>query len=419
MESLPFAVPVTPAVLLAVAGVALLLAGFASIGGVMRLVSGGATLLLAIGATAAAAGLFWLGHENDWTSDGPGMLFVMIAIVVCAVVAAFGWVLVFVVGTALASRGATGPDEPTAVRRTLRVLGVALLVLAAVVAAIAGRGRAAHASPVVAVSFATQRPRLVTADAGGTLVDWDLRTKREVGRQTRPELVGATEMFVDGSAGRGFAIANGKAVTFEPFRDTPASTIPGARHIARGSSVVVARDRALLFAPYSDWTGLDPTELAWPESIRAIAAGGMYVAVADRVRVSLLDGRRGSVRTLASVPAPGAISALTVSQYGFVLALDGSGAGWAIDVSRGVTEPLPATATLVASMRDVVLAGGGAVSLYDARKNAGTRMANIGSGARSLDTCGDHVALGFEDGRVVLGTRTGGKMETEELRSGG
>jgi hypothetical protein len=42
-------------------------------------------------------------------------------------------------------------------------------------------------------------------------------------------------------------------------------------------------------------------------------------------------------------------------------------------------------------------------------------VANIGAGARSIDTWDDHVAFGLESGEVVLGTRTGATLETHRL----
>lgn len=81
-------------VLLVLAGVVLLAFGFGSTGGAIRFLAGGGALLVAIAATAATILLFWVGQRAHWTSDGPGMLFVMIALVVCAIVAAVSWMFV-------------------------------------------------------------------------------------------------------------------------------------------------------------------------------------------------------------------------------------------------------------------------------------------------------------------------------------
>lgn len=409
--------PISLTILLVLAGVALLAFGFGSIGGALRFLSGGAALVVAILATAATVYLFWIGQKAHWTSDGPGMLFVMIAIVVCAIAAVLGWMFVFGIAATVFAPVESLPDAPAGVKRVLRLLGFAALAIAAAgqgITAYTGRGRAAHSAPVVAVSFAGGRERLVTVDAAGTLVDWDLQSKREARRETRPELAGVTELFVDAAAARGFAIANGKALTFVPFADTPVDTIPGARHIAGGASVVIATERALLFAPYSNWPLPPDRELAWTEPITAVAARDMFVAVADPVKVSLLDGRRDYLRVMASVPAPGPIRALEVLSDGTVIALDGGGAGWTIDVRRGVTEPL-AEASLVAGARLVFLVAGRAVSEYHPQKKTTTRVATIGSGTRAIDTWDKYLAFGLEDGEVVLGTRTGATLETERL----
>lgn len=408
--------PISLTILLVLAGVVLLAFGIASTGGALRFLSGGAALLVAIVATAATIYLFWIGQKAHWTSDGPGALFVMIAVVVCGIASAVSWMFVFGIAGAVLAPVDALPAAPSRFKRVLRLLGATLLGIAAVgegITVYTGRGRAAHSAPVVAVSFDINRPSLMTLDAMGTLVDWDLRSKREDRRRTIPELAGATAFFI--GADHGFAIANGKAVRFEPFGNTAVETIPDARHIARGDTVVVARDRALLFVSYSDWTKPPYKELAWPEPIVAIAARDMFVVVADRATITLLDGRLNAVKTIASVPAPGVVTRLEVLYEGIVLALDGSGAGWAIDARRGVTEPLAAKASLVTGSKHVFLVSGRDVSEYDPRKKTATPVAKIGSGHRSLDTWGDHVAFGFESGEVVLGTRTGGRLETTRL----
>jgi hypothetical protein len=411
-------VPLSLTILLVGAAVVLLAFGIGSTGGAIRFLTGGAALLVAVAATAATIGLFWLGQKNHWSSDGPGMLFVIIALVVCAIVAAVGWM--FVLGGA-ATAAAPGPalaDAPRDVKRVLRLLGFALLAIAGagrLIAAYIGRGRAAHAAAVVAVSFATGRPRLLTLDAGGTIVDWDLHSRRESGRETVPELAGATALFLDATAEHGFAIAKGRAVHFRPLGRAAVETIPDARYIAGSGAVVIARDRSLLFVSYSDWKKPPFHELAWPQAITAIAGGSDFVAVADHASISLLDGRPRFVRTLASVPAPAAIRALEVLRDGLVVALDGNGAAWVIDVQRGVTRPVAAQVSLVAGARHVFLFSGGVVSEYEPRKNAATHLAKIGSGARAIDAWADHVAFGFADGEVLLGTRTDAGLETERL----
>ena len=46
---------------------------------------------LAWGSSYATYGLWTVGQKNNWSSDGPGMLFVMLALAVCAIVALCSW----------------------------------------------------------------------------------------------------------------------------------------------------------------------------------------------------------------------------------------------------------------------------------------------------------------------------------------
>jgi hypothetical protein len=410
-------VPISLTFLLIVTGIVLLAFGIGSTAGAIRFLSGGASLIVAIASTAATIFLFWLGQKAHWTSDGPGALFIMIALVVCAIVAVTAWMFAFGTATAVTTPVDNLPDAPRDVKRTLRLLGVALLGAAALgnaVAAYLNRPRAAHAAAVAGVSFAASAPRLVTVDAAGTLVAWDLRTRRETRRRTRPELAGVTEFFVDSNAGRALAIAGGRALLFEPFGDAPAQTMESARHIARSGHVVVAKARSLIFASYSDWAN-PSRELPWPDEIQAIAASDEFVAVADRVSITILDGRINSTRTLATSPAPGAIAGLEILQDMTVLALDGTGAGWVVDQRRGVTESSPAAASLAASGRHMFLVSGRDVSEYDPRKKTAALLATVGAAVRSIDTRAEHVAFGLEDGEVVLGTRMGTRLETVRL----
>ena len=410
--------PLSLTIQLVLAAIVLLAFGFGSTANALRFLTGGASLLVAVASTAATVGLFWLGQKNHWTSDGPGMLFVMIALVVCAIVAVVGWIFVFGVAATAAVPGRALGQAPPGAKRVLRLVGFALLAIAAIAHALTaytGRGRAAHAAPVAAVSFAAGYPRLVTLDVDGTYVDWDLQSKRESRRRRAPELAGATEFFVDATADHAFAIANGRAVHFRPFTNVAVQTIPDARHIAPGSAVVVARDRTLLFTSWSDWTKAPHHEVPWPEPITAIAARDDFVAVADRVSVSVLHGRPQFMRPVGSVPAPGPVERLELLNDGFAIGLDGKGAAWAIDVRRGVAEPLRAEASLVSAARHVFFVSGREVSEYDPRTKAATPVARTGARVRAVDTWDRHVAFGLESGDVVLGTRTGAELETERL----
>ena len=72
-------------------------------------------------------------------------------------------------------------------------------------------------------------------------------------------------------------------------------------------------------------------------------------------------------------------------------------------------------ASLVAAQQKVFFVSGRELHEYHARQKTLERVAAIGSGARALDTAGQLVALGFESGEVVLGTRFGPQFETARL----
>jgi hypothetical protein len=200
-------------------------------------------------------------------------------------------------------------------------------------------------------------------------------------------------------------------VHFRPFASAPIQTIPDARHIAAGSSVVVARDRALLFTSWFDWAKAPPREMSWPEPITAIAARDHFIAVADPVSVSVLNGQR----EVGRVPAPAPLERLALLNDGLAVGLDGKGSAWAIDVRRGVAEPLRAEASLVSAARHVFFVSGREVSDFDPRTRAATPVARTAGRVRAVATWDRHVAFGLESGDVVLGTRSGAELATERL----
>jgi hypothetical protein len=323
---------------------------------------------------------------------------------------------VFAIATSAKAQVRELPSVPAGVRRVLRLAGFACLAVAvgASAAAFVRPGHTAHEFPVVAVAFARDQAGLVSVDAQGVVVDWDVRSKREIGRVTIPELAGTTEAF--DVYGVGYAIANGRALRFTRVGGAPVRTIPDARHLARGPALVIARERALVFVSYfNDWTKPPDQEMAWPETITAVAGRDEQVAVADRVSVSLLDGRPGSARTLASVPAPGAITRLALLSDWKALALDASGRGWFIHFYRRVTEPLGVNVSLVAAAAHGLFVSGREIARFDELMKKSTPVGTLGSGALSMDTWDKYVALGFERGDVALGTFDGAKLETVRL----
>jgi hypothetical protein len=56
---------------------------------IVRYLARGLAVVIALVAAAAAFGLMAVGHKAHWTSDGPGMLLIMLGIPICGIVAWF------------------------------------------------------------------------------------------------------------------------------------------------------------------------------------------------------------------------------------------------------------------------------------------------------------------------------------------
>ncbi|GKS64280.1 hypothetical protein YTPLAS72_15840 [Nitrospira sp.] len=56
---------------------------------IVRYLARGLAVVIALVAAAAALGLMAVGQKAHWTSDGPGMLLIMVGIPVCGIVAWF------------------------------------------------------------------------------------------------------------------------------------------------------------------------------------------------------------------------------------------------------------------------------------------------------------------------------------------
>jgi hypothetical protein len=77
---------------------------------IVRYLARGVAVVIALAAAAATIGLIAIGQKAHWTSDGPGMLLIMIGIPVCAIAAWFFGMLAF---TTTASSEETNPDSPS------------------------------------------------------------------------------------------------------------------------------------------------------------------------------------------------------------------------------------------------------------------------------------------------------------------
>lgn len=75
----------------------------ASTNPIVKLVGAFVFGLLSLAFTALTVLVIWVGVKNNWTSDGPGMLLVMIAVPVFGFIALAGWR--FALGLAFGGKG--------------------------------------------------------------------------------------------------------------------------------------------------------------------------------------------------------------------------------------------------------------------------------------------------------------------------
>ena len=76
---------------------------------IVRYLARGVAVVIALAAAAAMIGLIAIGQKAHWTSDGPGMLLIMLGIPVCGIVA---WVFGMLAFTTTASSEEANPDNP-------------------------------------------------------------------------------------------------------------------------------------------------------------------------------------------------------------------------------------------------------------------------------------------------------------------
>jgi hypothetical protein len=76
---------------------------------IVRYLARGLAVVVALAAAAALIGLIAIGQKAHWTSDGPGMLLIMLGIPVCGIVA---WVFGMLAFTTTASSEGANPDNP-------------------------------------------------------------------------------------------------------------------------------------------------------------------------------------------------------------------------------------------------------------------------------------------------------------------
>lgn len=80
---------------------------------IVRYFAKGLAVVIALAAAAAGFGLIAVGQKAHWTSDGPGMLLIMIGIPICGIIAWFFAILAF---TPTTSAEEPNLEDPSRVR---------------------------------------------------------------------------------------------------------------------------------------------------------------------------------------------------------------------------------------------------------------------------------------------------------------
>lgn len=80
-------------------------------GTIVRYFARGVAAAIALAAAAAAVGLIAIGQKAHWTSDGPGMLLIMLGIPICGIVAWFFGILACTTMTSLEEPHLNGPSR--------------------------------------------------------------------------------------------------------------------------------------------------------------------------------------------------------------------------------------------------------------------------------------------------------------------
>jgi hypothetical protein len=77
---------------------------------IVRYIARGLAVIIALAAAAAAIWLIAVGQKAHWTSDGPGMLLIMLGIPICGIIAWFFGLMAF---TTTARVEETNPQSPS------------------------------------------------------------------------------------------------------------------------------------------------------------------------------------------------------------------------------------------------------------------------------------------------------------------
>jgi len=297
-----------------------------------------ALVLLAVTVTAVAIALFLQGQRMRWTSEGPGILLVMIGLGISSLLALGLWLATV---KAFVRRRLSMQDSEEAARATGRTRARSRIALGAVLlaCAVAGgsagframRDKPAHDAPIAAVRFIDGKESAASIDVNGVLKIWALSSPLPKGNEHSspynmeakidiPRGRGARDMWVE-SGGRHFAVLGASGITlFGVDRSQRQSealyTLEGATLSvpAKGGGFVVVVPEGL------NWVGpaspQPSRKLKWDQRIVAIdaSANGLVAFADSEGRVALIDRSGGDATLLGTVPF--AIQAIAFSGNG-------------------------------------------------------------------------------------------------------
>ncbi len=359
-------------------------------GGAIGWIGRAVLVVLTLVFTAIAVALLWTAQKMHWTSDGPGMLLILMGLVLSALLA-FGLGTATIKARARRRRADTEARGPAVVetgRRPAsarRAMPIAVLALCVIASGWYGwhalRNKPAHDAAIVAARFPAGKEQAWSMDVDGGLAIWSLTSTLPAGNQAAspyrldarvavPCVPRCRDMWV-ASDGRHIAVLEGTGVTLLEV-DTSQRQARALYKVSDATSAVAVPMTAefIVVSPqglrwFRPATAQPIATLPWKTRIVAIdAAAGGAVAFADETgKVMLARAPGEAVVALGTVSF--AVSALSFNGEGSAVLVAGVGSPARVfDVAGGasrpsqavwveVARPLPGGFVLACSLRGV------------------------------------------------------------------
>ncbi len=314
---------------------------------IFRMLAGLLSGMIGLAGFAAAAGLFWVGHKAHWTSDGPGMLLIMLAIPICGII---GFVFSSVALKAMLSDSSPAPVTETfqgagQIENTSRVDGIlshrmmtwivgGLLVLFAASSAYDRRAsKPSHDARILALHV-YQPGGLASLDAQGELKFWGLtgrghRASRALSMDGRP-----TALVVTPDAHVAFVLSGHRQLGIYDLAQLP-SLSRRVDHVGDicfdgGDSVLAIRDRRIVRIGAAATISAPLQGMGFANALACRPDTGEIVYVDETTVLHLFDERTGrdrftiplSVRPVRLIASPEFRRLLAIDAHGFLSLID-------------------------------------------------------------------------------------------------